>query len=185
MSVDAFLVFPQGGINPNVPGAPVTDPYFKSMLDGYSVAELQDFSLGLKNAAVFGGGVGVGAGKVSFEPVVFHKAVDATSVPLLGHAGKGTAFPAIHLYIRKVGPTAGKPYLAYEFQTAVIVNIESSGTRNDEGVVWESLSFAYGALVIGHRQQNPDGTFGKLAKTGWSVVTNSTASQKDSKFMPD
>jgi hypothetical protein len=52
-----------------------------------------------------------------------------------------------------------------------VTKLQWSGDEGDDVPV-EQVSFAYGSLSLGYYPQQPDGSFGKVTKLGWSQMTN-------------
>src|SRR5207247_3610375 len=73
----------------------------------------------------------------------------------------------------KGGAASGDVYLSYDFKLVAVKSVEWSGSSGDD-VPEETVVFEYGALKIGYKPQNKDGTLGKLVERAWNKVTNST-----------
>ena len=180
---DIFMVIPAppAGLPPGsaipVPLAadPVQDSYFSQTYasKGAAVVEIRGFSLSAENATTIGSGAtGAGAGKVKFNPLQVQRSVDRLSPTLFAISSSGAHFPTVQIFVRKPGGTPpGRPYLAYEFSMVFVSGIQWSADAGEEAPV-EQVDFAYGSLAVGYYPQQPDGSFGRPTKLGWSQITN-------------
>jgi type VI secretion system secreted protein Hcp len=180
MAVDTFLVIPSAAIGMNAPplvSDPIQDAYFSQTYGkpGAAVVQLRSFSLSAENPTTVGSATsGAGMGKAKFNELTIEKAVDRLSPTLFVLSASGAHFPTVQIFIRKAGgggPQPGKPYLGYEFSMVFVTKLQWSGDEGDDVPV-EQVSFAYGSLSLGYYPQQPDGSFGKVTKLGWSQMTN-------------
>jgi type VI secretion system secreted protein Hcp len=185
MAVDLFLVFYGGG--PSIQAPPVMHEYFRTVFRDQSVLEISEFSLGAANQLATsstggaGGAGGMGAGKATLSRLVVKRTADSVSPQLFGALAAGQHFPTVQLYGRKAGTQDVGPYLGYEFQTVLVSDIAWSSAPGDE-VPSETVTFAYGAMHIGVREQDPKGKLSPPVKHGWSMVTNSQPQEADRLF---
>ena len=175
MAFDTFMVIPAAPTGvpglPQVTPEPVQDSYF-AQVKAIAVVKLRSFSLSSENPPSIGSTTtATGSGKVRFNPLQVEKSIDRLSPFLFAISASGAHFPSIQLFVRKAGSATTKPYLAYEFSTAFVSRIDWSGSDGDDAPA-EQIEFMYGALTLGYYPQQPDGSLGKLVKSGWSEVTN-------------
>lgn len=171
MAIDIFLVIPENPANPPVEGTAAADQSMAAMFPDATVISISSFELGMETSASPGSATGgAGAGKVQFDPLIIQKGVDNASPSLFSAASSGRNFEAVQLYLRSSGPAA-HPFLAYEFRTVIITKIDWSGNSGSQDAA-ETLTLAYGAVVVAYQQPNPDGSAGPVAQGGWNQVTN-------------
>jgi type VI secretion system secreted protein Hcp len=177
MAVDIFLVIPQNPDNPPIEGTAIAGQSVAGAFPNATVISVSSFELAVENAASLGSGTGgAGAGKVQFDPLVVQKAVDQASPSLFSAASSGRHFQTVQLYLEQsTGPTE-RPFLAYEFQTVFITKIDWSGSSGEQEAA-ETLTLAYGAVVIAYQQPNPDGSAGPVIQGGWNQITNTANMQ--------
>jgi type VI secretion system secreted protein Hcp len=172
MAINVFLVIPQNPVNPPIQGTATADQTVAAAFPNATVISVSSFDLSMENPASPGSASGgAGAGKVQFDPLVVQKAVDSSSPSLFSAASSGRHFQAVQLYLQQASSPTGKPFLAYEFQTVFITKIEWSGNSGGEDAA-ETVTFAYGTVVIAYQQPNPDGSTGPVAQQGWNQITN-------------
>jgi type VI secretion system secreted protein Hcp len=173
MAIDIFLVIPENPANPPVDGTAAADQSVAATFPNATVISVSSFELGIENPVSLGSATGgAGAGKVQFDPLIIQKAVDHASPSLFSAASSGRNFQAVQLYLRSSGPAA-QPFLAYEFRTVLITKIDWSGNTGSQEAA-ETLTLAYGAVVVAFQQPNPDGSAGPVTQGGWNQVTNTT-----------
>jgi type VI secretion system secreted protein Hcp len=171
MAFDAFMAFtPSGGASEPIVGES-TDSQFKGWF------EVKEFSFGIENTLnISSASTGAGAGKADFKEFTVKKQTDKASPILASTCGKGGHYQLVQLRLRKSGAkgsgSAGDVYLSYDFKLVAVKSIEWSGSSGDD-VPEETIVFEYGALKIGYKPQNKDGTLGTLVERSWNKVTNS------------
>jgi type VI secretion system secreted protein Hcp len=171
MAIDIFLVIPENPANPPVEGTAAADQSIAATFPNATVISVSSFELGVENSVSLGSATGgAGAGKVQFDPLIIQKAVDHASPSLFSAASSGRNFQAVQLYLRSSGP-ATQPFLAYEFRAVLITKIDWSGNSGSQEAA-ETLTLAYGAVVVAFQQPNPDGSPGPVTQGGWNQVTN-------------
>jgi type VI protein secretion system component Hcp len=171
MSVDTFLVFPVVAGATTIPGSPQADVFFGKAFGNAAITRPLDFSLGAEAAIAVGTSMSVG--KTQLLQFTVSKPVDKLSPYLFEVMVSGRHFAVVQLYQRKSDSVGGKPYLGYEFQNVFVAGINCTGGGGEEPM--EQLIFAYQALVVGTREQNPDGTLTPVVKRSWNQVTASPA----------
>jgi type VI secretion system secreted protein Hcp len=174
VAVDLFLVIPQNPATPQINPTltTTTDQYFSTAFPNAAVFEVADYDFVVENPTTIGAGGGAGAGKVRFDGLVIHKQVDKISPVLFTISASGEHFAVVQLYVRRTGGAPGAtPYLAYEFQTVFITNIEWSAS--DSADPTEAVTFAYGVVVIAFEPTNADGSpAAAVVRGSWSEITN-------------
>jgi len=171
MAFDAFVKFtPAAGSSEAIDGES-TDSTFTGWF------EIKEFSFGIENTLnITSASSGAGAGKADFKEFTIKKQTDKASPILACTCGKGGHYEKVELKLRKSGAkggnTSGDVYLAYDFKLVAVKSVEWSGSSGDD-VPEETVVFEYGALKIGYKPQNKDGTLGKLVERSWNKVTNS------------
>jgi type VI protein secretion system component Hcp len=170
MSVDTFLVFPVVAGATTIPGSPQTDVFFGKAFGNAAMTRPLDFSFGAEAVVAVGA---TSVGKTQLRQFNVSKPVDKISPYLFEVMVSGRHFAVVQLYQRKSESVGGKPYIGYEFQNVFVAGINCTGGGGEEPM--EQLIFAYQALVVGTREQNPDGTLTPVVKRSWSQVTASPA----------
>ena len=134
--------------------------------------ELSSFSFGESNPGAHATGGGGGAGKVSFQDIHFTSRVSAASPVLMLACASGQHIKEGQITVRKAGESrqGGTEFLFYKFSTVVITSVQDS-TNTDEGPV-ESVSFAFGKVLVEYKPQNPDGSLGAAVEFGWDLKAN-------------
>ncbi len=170
MAFDAFLNFIPAGAAEKVTGES-TDTQFKGWF------EIKEFSFGIENTLnISSASTGAGAGKAEFKEFTIKKQTDKASPSLAITCGQGGHYELVQLRLRKSGAKtsggAGDVYLSYDFKLVAVKSIEWSGSSGDD-VPEETVIYEYGALKIGYKPQNKDGTLGSVIERSWNKVTNS------------
>ena len=177
MPIEIFLVIPQDPANPAITEATELDPSVTTAFPNSTIIPVNDFDLEVDNAVdVASGTTGAGAGKVDFNPLTIHKAVDKASPSLFEACASGRHFTAVQLYLWQSAGPSGTAFLAYEFQTVFITKIDWSGTAGNEAPT-ETLTMEYGALVIAYKPTDSGSTPGQVTQGGWSRITNTSEVQ--------
>jgi len=141
---------------------PPNDNLFE--IDTYSLGIAQVLSIGSQSA-------GVGAGKVTFDPLSITRKTDRASPVLYQMACAGTPFESVALVLCKsAGGAIAK--LAFEKFTFKRVGIKSIAWAHDAESPREVVTFEYGGLVIEYWMQNADGSLGARVLGGWNAVKN-------------
>lgn len=169
MAFDAFVSFKPAGGHEKIEGES-TDAQFKGWF------EIKEFSFGIENTLnITSASSGAGAGKADFKEFTIKKQTDKASPSLTLTCGMGGHYEEVQLRLRKSGGKtsggAGDVYLAYDFKLVAVKSIEWSGSSGDD-VPEETVVFEYGAMRIGYRPQNMDGTLGNIVERSWNKLTN-------------
>ncbi len=130
---------------------------------------LNGFAFSVQNALNIGSQTtGAGAGKITFEPLVVTRAIDASSPTLFLNSASGGTFKQMLLSVVK---TSGKtPYLVEQWQFALVAVKQLDFTPT-----LETDTFEYGAVRFITYQQQPDGTLQTSNVGSWSRVNNDTS----------
>ncbi len=111
---------------------------------------------------------GTGAGKITFNPLVITRAIDASSPTLFLNSASGGTFKQMLLSVVK---TSGKtPYIVEQWQFALVAVKQIDFTPT-----LETDTFEYGAVRFITYQQKPDGTLQTSNVGSWSRVNNDTS----------
>jgi len=134
--------------------------------------ELISFSFGASNPASVGLGRGGGVGQVSLSSFNFMKHTDAASAELFKQCCKGKHFPTAKVTLYKAGGEGGPlDYLIYEFEEVYVNDIQWSGSEGGDGIPLESVSFAFGKVVVTYNQQDEGGAKVGSFMGSWDVRT--------------
>lgn len=133
--------------------------------------EVYSFSLGASNPTTIGAGGGGGAGKVSISSFNFMKKTDITSPVLFQACCDGTHYDKVSITLNKSGGKAPVDFLKYEFEQVYVESIQWSGSSGGDDTPTESVSFAFGKMVVTYTGQNPDGTKGAVKSGQWDLTT--------------
>jgi type VI secretion system secreted protein Hcp len=141
---------------------PPNDNIFE--VDNYSFDIAQVLNIGSQSS-------GVGAGKVTFDPLSITRKTDRASPILYQMACAGTPFESVVLVLCKsAGGTAAT--LPFEKFTFKLVGIKSIASAYDAESPKEVVNFEYGGLIIEYWMQNADGSLGAKVLGGWNLVKN-------------
>ena len=132
--------------------------------------ELISFSWGAANPTSIGIGGGGGSGKVSVSTFNFMKKTDAASAPLFQACCEGKHFPKAVVTLHKAGGKESVDYLKYEFEKVYVESVQWSGASGGDDVPMESVSFAFGKVVMTYTQQKDDGSKGAASVGSWDVM---------------
>ncbi len=110
---------------------------------------------------------GAGAGKITFNPLVITRAIDASSPTLFLNSASGNTFKQMLLSVVK---TSGKtPYIVEQWQFALVAVKQIDFTPT-----LETDTFQYGAVRFITYQQKPDGTLQTSNVGSWSRANNNS-----------
>ncbi len=124
---------------------------------------------------------GAGAGKVTFNPIVITKAVDAISPVLMQNCASGTPFTIEIVFVPTTGAVATKNII-YKLQIGLAaVKTVSVSSVPDCGSgcmgIAESYSFDYGQLIVQTYKQDATGVYSAGPRFGWDRVKNVSTNQ--------
>jgi type VI secretion system secreted protein Hcp len=141
---------------------PPNDNIFEA--DDYSFDIAQVLSIGSQST-------GVGAGKITFDPLSITRKTDRASPVLYQMACAGKPFESVVLVLCKsAGGTVAT--LAFEKFTFKLVGIKSIAWAYDAESPKEVVTFEFGGLIIEYWMQNADGSLGAKVLGGWNLVKN-------------
>lgn len=179
MAVDAFIWFLEQAGMAKVIGETKDDVYSKKVQPAF---EIKDFSFGVENPTTIGSATGgAGAGKCKFNEFTIKKPSDFASPAFFKNCAAGAHYKRVVIEMRKGGGdpnSAGKPFLAFYFETVFTTKIDWSGP-GDEGPE-ESITFVYGKLVVQYIPQAASGEMGTDKPQqiqGWNQITNKADSE--------
>lgn len=131
--------------------------------------ELISFSWGASNPTSIGVGHGGGSGKVQVSSFNFMKKTDAASAPLFQACCEGSHFPKATVTLHKAGGKEAVDYLKYEFSEVFIESVQWSGSSGGDDVPMESVSAAFGKVVMTYTPQKIDGSKGAPVVGSWDL----------------
>lgn len=114
---------------------------------------------------------GVGAGKITFNPLIITRRTDRATPLLYQMACAGMAFQFVVLVLCK---SAGGAVSATVFEkfTFKLVGIKSIAWSYDSEEPKDIVAFEFGGLVIEYWVQAPDGSMSGKVLGGWNRVKN-------------
>jgi type VI protein secretion system component Hcp len=180
MAIDSYTVFQP------YTGAPLTaesqvdmsknNEELASDLKAFATAqqlfEIEDYSFDIEQTLNIGSQAsGLGAGKPIFNAFSITRKIDSASPLLFDMSCSGTAFKQVTLALRKSigGMTSGGVFCRFDFK---LVGVKTISWSHDEESPKETVTFAYGGILIRYCQQKPDGSLGKVIPGGWNNVKN-------------
>ncbi len=120
---------------------------------------------------------GAGAGKISFNPFVITKSLDAMSPLLFQASATGTAYKTAEIVF--VTTTANQNAIVSKLvYKMVAIKTMSWAAAGDAGVV-ETIAFDYGGLFIAVNKQAPDGRVSAATQAGWNRIKNISDNTSD------
>ena len=133
--------------------------------------ELDSFSLGANNPTSIGaGGDGAGLGKVNVSNFNVTKRTDAASPLLFQSCCEGKHFTNAQVVLRKAGGEQME-FLKYSFDKVYVEDIQWAGHSQGDESPTESLSLAFGKVVISYTKQGEGGTPGGSIEASWNLQT--------------
>jgi len=172
MALDAFLQFTD---DKNPGAAPIngeTQDVQMSKLKPRPF-DIQSWSFGASQQVNVGSSsMGMGAGKVEFQPFKITKQCDQSSPYFFQTCAQGGHYKECTLYVRKGGGSAnstGTVYLRFDFKMVFVTEI---GWSHDDTAPKEDVTFEYGALQMAYTKQLRTGAPVKEIKVGDGTSTN-------------
>ena len=156
MAIDMFLT---------LPGSDIVGESQRAGHEGE--IEILAWSFGGSNPSSIGIGGGGGTGKVTLTELTVTKYLDASSAELFQAMCKGDHFPEAKLTAYKSGGDA-LPYFTMEFEEMYPTSMSSGGSMGED-VFTESVTFAFGKVVVTYSEQGADGTAGGDHVGQWDV----------------
>lgn len=117
---------------------------------------------------------GAGAGKVTFNPLVVTKKMDASSSKLFIAQCQGKTMDLEILFVAASGTLQRNTVInKITMQTAAVKTIASASSGDCASCpINESISFEYGAIRLYTYSQDNSGTVTALTPVGWNRITN-------------
>jgi type VI secretion system secreted protein Hcp len=134
--------------------------------------EVEDYSFDIEQVLNIGSQAsGLGAGKVTFNPFSITRKIDKASPILFDMSCSGTAFKQVSLALRKSagGMQSGVVFLRFDFK---LVGVKTISWSHDDESPKETVTFAYGGILIRYCQQKPDGSLNTPIPGGWNMIKN-------------
>ena len=118
--------------------------------------EVLSWSWGVSNAGAIKGASGAGAHKASFHDLSFTHKIDKASPVLMQACALGTHLKDATITHRKSGK-GQQEYLIVKMNDIIITSVQNSGSSGG-GDTTESVSLAFGKVVIEYKPQKADGS---------------------------
>jgi type VI secretion system secreted protein Hcp len=135
--------------------------------------EVEDYSFDIEQVLNIGSqSSGLGAGRVTFNPFSITRKIDRASPTLFDMACSGQAFKQVGLALRKSGnntQASGIVFLRFDFK---LVGVKTISWSHDDESPKETVTFAYGGILIRYCQQNPNGSLNAAIPGGWNMINN-------------
>lgn len=138
--------------------------YSMTALKNGILFEITDVSFDIEQALNIGSqSSGIGAGKITFNPLNFTRPSDRISPTLFRMCASGEHFKSVSLFIRRAGGsanaatgqiTSGQTYLRFDF---ALVGIKTINWSVDDDNSKEEVTMEYGALMLRYLQQDVTG----------------------------
>ena len=115
---------------------------------------------------------GAGAGKVTFNPLVVTKKMDASSSKLFIAQCQGKTMDLEILFVTRTS-TGSTVIKKITMQTAAVKTIATASSDDCASCpINESMSFEYGAIRLYNYSQDNSGKVTALTPVGWNRITN-------------
>ena len=141
--------------------------------------EITDVSFDIEQALDIGSkSSGIGAGKITFNPLNFTRPSDRVSPTMFKMCCAGEHFKSVSLFIRRAGGsagaaagsvTSGQTYLRFDF---ALVGIKTINWSVDDDSAKEEVTMEYGAMSVRYLQQDVTGTGMKIYPASWNRIYN-------------
>jgi type VI secretion system secreted protein Hcp len=131
--------------------------------------EVMSYSFGASSSQRITIGSGAGAARASFQDLHFTTGVSKASPALIGHCATGEHIPKAVLHLRKTGETPFE-FLTITLNNVIVTSFSESGAGAEVPV--ESVSLAYGSVLIEYKQQRSDGGIGTVTNFNWDLLRN-------------
>jgi type VI secretion system secreted protein Hcp len=118
--------------------------------------EIFSFSWGASNPVTIGSGsTGISGGKVSLSSFNVMKKTEASSAALFAASCTGQHYDKMTVTMRKATGNDGgqQAFLVYTFENVMVESIQWSGSSGGDDTPTESISFAFGKVVIEYKKQ--------------------------------
>lgn len=132
--------------------------------------EVLSWSWGVSNPATVGtGSGGMTAGRASIGELQVMKAADAATPRLFQNAAAGKHIPKGILVVRREAGDGGFPYLRITLEDVLVTALQLSAGGEQP---MESLSVAFGKVVIEYRTTDASGKPSAWIAAGWDLAAN-------------
>ncbi len=111
---------------------------------------------------------GVGAGKITFNPLTITKYIDPLTPILFQNAASGTPFKVVEICFVNAQNFI---QVRHTYKMAAVKTV-SWATSADSDSMSEIITFEYGGLFLTVNQQGPDGRLANVYQSGWNRVRN-------------
>jgi hypothetical protein len=136
---------------------------------GLTAVPISGFDFSVQSATSIGAAsTGAGAGKVTFNPLVVTRAIDASSPTLFLSSASGSTFKQMLLSVVKT--SGGQPHIVEQWQFGLV-----AAKSLDFTPTLETDTFEYGAIRFITYQQQSDGTLTPSNVGAWNRISNSTS----------
>lgn len=152
--------------------SPPSDPFKRAEIGAGAIpTELVSYSLDIEQTLNIGSqSTGVGAGRVTFNPLTITKKIDVNSSTLFSMCCSGTPFKYLDIVLvesdKKPAPIAG-----YGLGLVAVKTI-SRADDSGEQTSMETVTFEFGQLSIGYARQLSTGALDPFHYTSWDRVKN-------------
>ena len=117
------------------------------------------------------GGGGGGAGKPSFQDLVFTKWIDSATVPLLAAVAQGIHFPEAILTVRRARGQS-VDYLKFELENVLITSVQSGSDSVDDRLT-EKVSLNFSRYCLEYQPiENRGAPAGSLTRNCYDIANN-------------
>jgi type VI secretion system secreted protein Hcp len=130
-----------------------------------------DFGATQPSSASIGGGSGTG--KVNIQDFVVNKYTDKSSAPVFQACCSGKHFPEVTVTLCKAGGETRLDFLKYKFNDVMVTSVQWGGGAGGEEKPTETMSFAFGKVVVEYVEQTAKGSPGGTYSAGWDLIANS------------
>lgn len=124
---------------------------------------------------------GAGAGKISFNPFVITKRLDAMSPLLFQASATGTAYKTAEIIFVSAG--ADQSFILSKLVYKMVAVKTVSWAAGEDDRVLETIAFDYGGLFVAVNKQSPDGRVSAATQAGWNRIKNMSDNTPDGASM--
>lgn len=140
--------------------------------------EIFSFSWGASNPTTVGTtGGGLSAGKVAVSSFNVMKKSENSSPLLFSACCVGQHYDKAQVVCRKAAGTAGKQstFIQYDFTDVMVESVQWSGSSGGDDTPSESVSFAFGKVLITYsKQDSVSGAVSKGSTASWDLTAAAT-----------
>ena len=143
----------------------------ESMIKGFEKQiQVQSFSWGLNQTAVFGASTGGGAGKVDVHNLTINHFVDTATPKLMLACASGQHIPKAVLTCSKAGGGSVVNYFKLTLTDILVTSVAPAGTGNDTPM--ESFSLSCAKFEVVYTGQDNAGKPTAPVTVGWDIQKN-------------